>query len=371
MKSLKTSSLFRLAALLLIAVIAICMVGFVADGWQSEPQKQPESGETDKNSGSTDENTDGGGGTAETPAPPTPPEYTHYLTGLEISAEENRQSPLCFVMDSASPLYGIADAPFMVEIPIEDGYSRFLVYQDQSKNLGKVGSITKGRECILQLLDFFGGIAVQNGMDGTNASLSGVASKRPIFDLSAHFGYAYTENTNYLYTNKDLLLAGLQNAGISITANETNALPFRFNDYFSDPIYYTTSAQTVTIPYNETNETGLYYDSVSGNYLLGKNGQTKNDLLNGKSVSFKNAFVLFASTTTYESVEQTEMIVDTAGGGRGYYFTEGSVCSIEWQMDATGNLFFKNENGEMLTVNRGTSYLAFYKASRIADIIFQ
>ena len=47
MKSLKTSSLFRLAALLLIAVITICMVGFVTEGWQGGPQNQPESGETD------------------------------------------------------------------------------------------------------------------------------------------------------------------------------------------------------------------------------------------------------------------------------------------------------------------------------------
>ena len=73
MKSLKTSSLFRLAALLLIAVITICMVGFVAEGWQSEPQNQPESGETDENNGDTDENTDGGG-KAEIPEPPSPPE---------------------------------------------------------------------------------------------------------------------------------------------------------------------------------------------------------------------------------------------------------------------------------------------------------
>ena len=35
MKSIKTSSLFRLAALLIIAIIVICMVGFVAQEWQA------------------------------------------------------------------------------------------------------------------------------------------------------------------------------------------------------------------------------------------------------------------------------------------------------------------------------------------------
>ena len=86
MKSLKTSSLFRLAALLLISAVTICMVGFVTQGWQSESPNQPDSGETDENNGETDENTDGGGETV-IPEPPSPPEYTHYLTGLEVTAE--------------------------------------------------------------------------------------------------------------------------------------------------------------------------------------------------------------------------------------------------------------------------------------------
>lgn len=369
MKSLKTSSLFRLAALLLIAVITICMVGFVAEGWQSGPQNQPESGEADtNNNGDTDENTDGGG-EAITPEPPSPPEYTHYLTGLEVTAEEYRQRPLCFVMDSASPLYGISDAPLMVEIPIEAGQSRLLVYRDHSQNLGKVGSITKTRECISRLLDFFGGISICNGVDGSHRS-SGTLPTRLTFDLFSNSGYAYTENTNYLYSNKDLLLAGLQNAGISTSATEALTLPFTFTPYFSNPIRFTTSAQAVTLPYSEVNGTDLYYDSNTAHYLLGKGGQVKNDLLNGKSASFKNAFVLFADATTYESADQTEMTIDTAGGGSGYYFTEGTACTINWRLDATGNLIFSDERGARLTVNRGTSYIAFYKASCASNVVF-
>lgn len=367
MKSLKTSSLFRMAALLLIAVIAICMVGFVTEGWQSEPQKQPESGETDESSGETDENTDGGGET-EVPAPPSPPEYTHYLTGLEITAEESRQKPLCFVMDASSPLYGIYGSPLTVEIPIESGQSRLLVYRSDLKNLGKVGSISESRSCISQLTSFFGGIAVYNGENAKTAAT--ITTGRFAFDLSAHSGYAYTENTNYLYSNGDLLLAGLQNAGLSITASEAAVLPYSFNPYFADNVHYTLSATTVTIPYSEANETGLYFDVSTREYLLAKGGQTKNDLLNGKATSFKNAFVLFSDATTYESADRTEMIMDTDGGGTGYYFTEGTATTITWRVDALGNLTFFNEKGEILTANRGTSYIAYYKASLASNVVF-
>lgn len=368
MKSLKTSSLFRLAALLLVAVITICMVGFVTEGWQSEPQNQPESGDTDENSGDTDENTDGGGN-AEIPAPPSPPEYTHYLTGLETTAEESRQKPLCFVMDASSPLYGIYGSPLTIEIPIEGGQSRLLVYRNHTQNLGKIGSISESRACITRLIDFFGGIAIYNGERG-NSAASTPATGRFAFDLSGHAGYAYTESTSYLYSNGDLLLAGLQNAGISISAAENVSLPFSFNPYFSDNIRYAASATTVTIPYSDANETGLYFDISSREYLLAKSGQTKNDLLNGKAISYKNAFILFSDATTYESADRTEMIMDTDGGGTGYYFTEGTATMITWRVDALGNLTFFNEKGEILTANRGTSYIAYYKAACAERVVF-
>ncbi len=368
MKSLKTSSLFRLAALLIIAIIVICMVGFVAQEWQDDKEKQPESGKTDENSGNTDENTDGNG-TSTTPDVPAPPEYTNYLTGLETTADEYRTRPLCFIMDSASPLYGISGAPLTIEIPIENGRTRLLVYRDHSQNLGKIGSISEGRECILRLLNCFGGIAVYNGTDSTRESDS-ASQGRPAFDLSVQKGYAYTENASYLYSNGDLLYAGLQNAGISLMATEERTLPFHFAPYYSAPIRFSASAQTVILPYSDANETNLYYDTAMHRYLLSKNGQTKTDLLNGKSAAYENAFVLFADTTTYESASRTEMITDTAGGGSGYYFTEGTAAPILWRTDAVGNLVFTNEAGEILTVNRGESYIAFFKSSQSAEVLF-
>ncbi|MBP3605441.1 MAG: DUF3048 C-terminal domain-containing protein [Clostridia bacterium] len=360
MKSIKTSSLFRLAALLIIAVIVVCMVGFIAED----------------RAGNKDEPLPDGGGTGEIPDPtpdkdpapqaPTPPAYTHYLTGLEITADRQKTKPLCFVTDTASPLYGISGAALTVEIPIENGKSRFLLYQDDIKSLGKIGSVSASRECILALARLFGGISVYNGRDGLFDGESGESGG---FDLSAQSGYSYTESTSFVYTNGDLLLAGLQNAGLS-TATATEADRFSFAPHFSDPITLDKKAETVLIPYAQSNETSLYYDAEVGAYLLGKGGVVKCDLLNGKSAAYTNAFVLFAAATTYESESVTQMTPDTLGGGKGYYFTHGTATSIEWSTDAEGKLILKKENGDTLTVNRGASYIAFYKASRASSVVF-
>ena len=64
------------------------------------------------------------------------------------------------------------------------------------------------------------------------------------------------------------------------------------------------------------------------------------------------------------------MTIDTDGGGKGYCFTAGTACAIEWKLDATGTLTFTTESGQTLTVNRGASYIAFYKASLAASVTF-
>ena len=361
MKSIKTGSLFRLAALLMIALIVVCMVGFAAESFGDKP-KDPEQNEGNPEK-KPDENLED-----PIPEPPKPPEYVHYLTGLEITADESKNKPLCFVLDASSPLYGIYGSALTVEIPIENGQSRFLLYHENVKALGKIGSITATRDCITHLTDCFGGIAVHKGTDGKITPL-GTNQGASTFDLSKTPGYAYTENTSFLYSNGDLLLAGLQNAGMS-TALTSSPTPFHFHTYGSDPIRFSTAASNIVLPYASNNETGLYYDAETHTYLLGKGGQVKSDLLNGKNAAYTNAFVLFANTTTYESESHTEMIPDTASGGKGYYFTEGTATAIEWSTDEKGQLILKNEQGEVLTVNRGASYIAFYKASQSGSVVF-
>ena len=105
-------------------------------------------------------------------------------------------------------------------------------------------------------------------------------------------------------------------------------------------------------------------------YVLYKGESAVTDLLNGRTCDYDNAFVLFASATTYETAAATETVIDTAGGGEGYYFTRGTVQKITWTTDADGNLVFYNEVGGLLTVNTGSSYIAFEKASKKDSIIY-
>ena len=90
--------------------------------------------------------------------------------------------------------------------------------------------------------------------------------------------------------------------------------------------------------------------------------------MNGSDISYKNVFVLFANSTTYESADGTELTIDTYAGGSGYYASNGQMTEINWRLSDDGSLIFTTLNGEILKVNPGNSYISYYKASVSSDV---
>ena len=76
----------------------------------------------------------------------------------------------------------------------------------------------------------------------------------------------------------------------------------------------------------------------------------------------------WVGATTYEKSSGTELVIDVISGGRGYYVTKGTLTEFTWALDEIGELNFYSLSGERLTVNRGNSYLAFYKASDAVNV---
>jgi hypothetical protein len=147
-------------------------------------------------------------------------------------------------------------------------------------------------------------------------------------------------------------------------------VPYNFIDYYSEEIINNKTAKKIVISYSNSNSTEFSYNATVGNYTLTKNNQTKHDLLNNKSLSYDNVFLLFASSEIRETEQATQTIIDTLSGGKGYYFTNGTAKEITWGYDDAGNLTFYNENMQKLTVNRGTTYISFAKASQISKVNF-
>ena len=369
MKTFKNGNLVKLVAFFILTVILSCTVAYAAQDWHGPTVSKPDdNGKTEDNkpSGETDENTDGNTQNKVEASKPVP-EFLHYITGLEITEEEQHIKPLCFTFSTDAPIYGLSSSYLVVELPCENGKTRFAAFFDDATSIGKIGSIAPTRGYISNIVSYFGGLPLSLGSD-QKVKYDSLHISDGMLDISKNTGYHYTEYNDYAYTNGDLLNALIKNTNISTVRTETPSVPYCFADY-SKPLYLNgESAVSITVPYSDGNSTELMYSDSDKSYTLLKNGTVKTDLINDKACKYDNVFILFADSTTYETSEYTECVLNTASSGTGKYASMGKYVDITWSVDTDGNLTFFDKDSKKLTVNRGTSYISFTKSSTISKI---
>ena len=364
MKWLQNGNLAKLVAFFVIAVVITCTVSFAANGWQSfiNPGQDKDSLTTDNSSdnnasGEKDETNN----LEDTPVALPVPKYYHSITGLETTLEDSLKRPLAFVFSSNDPLYGISSSYLTIELPTEYGNTRLLCFTDEAKTLGKIGSLAPSRGYISNFATYFGGILLSYGSDDTFDYK--YTEPRDKLDFKETVGFCYSEFNSFNYTNADLVNAFLNNSKIGQASADNIKLPYTFVDTDSQAVPEGNDANTVTVTYADNNVTQLNYSAFEKCYVLSKNSVAKNDLLNDKPLKYDNVFVLYADSTTYETEESTQLILDTYSKGSGIYASHGRYVEIIWERDVSGNLIFRTPEGEQITVNRGTSYICVVKSS--------
>ncbi len=379
MKDKKYGNLQRSISAILIGVVLIFMIGIVASGWQ-EKQDTLTDGENSGDNGNSTVDADnpngdtaGIDGTADNNTQnkeeiPKIPEFINYLTGTECTEDEYRRIPFAFTFESGAPLYGISTSSVTVEIPTENGKTRFMVFSSDALSLGKIGAISPTRDYVSQISKFFGGISVSYGNDDV-VSYDSIPCDLCL-DLSLHKDKLYRENGSNIYLDGQILDELCRLESIDTESYRSTDLPFTFAA-FGEAVYGNGSASKVTLPYAAGSETVLLYDTESGKYILSKGGKTKIDMLNGSSAGYTNVFVLFSDTVTYETSAGTETVVETEGRGTGYYISNGKMIEIRWSTDKNNKLVFEDLNGNRLTVNRGSNYIAYYKSSDSGSVVIE
>ena len=370
-----SSSINKIFAAILIGVMLILMIGIVVSGWQTDNNGENSgdsgnitanvdklNGDTDKNSGTADNFSNNDSVIASKPA------YENYLTGLEIDEKNQNRNPFVMVTDPNALSYGLSDSELTIEIPTENGSSRFLTYITDVAKLGKLGAFTSTRKYMTQLTSYFGGLIVSNGNDDIISYTT--SSSEIAIDLSKHSDVINMENGKSLYTDGESIMKIAKDEGVDLISYKQPALPFDFCS-FGETVNGNRSATDIYIPYSEKNNTAFVYDSTSKTYVMYKNERLKYDMLNGEAVTYKNVFVLFADVVTYETAYGTESIVKNETSGTGYYFSNGTLTEIKWNVDSNENMSFKDLNGKRLIVNRGTSFIGYYKSSEADAVSFK
>ena len=375
MNSFKLNTFQKFACFALVIILVICAVGFAADGWQinlNNTQNRNEQENKDESNNQNNENSDENKGQENNSPPqsdteqPEEPLYFSAATGMQISKSESEAIPIGIVVDPNAPIYGISSSDISIEFPVEDGTTRLLAYTTDDDIMWKIGSLKPTRNYISNMSNFFGGIVVSYGKDDI-INYESWNTEDLELDLSAHQDNYYIENTSYVYTTEAMIESAKEKSPSGLYAGYSS-MPFSFANSQSTLGY--NEATAITIPYSTTNESQFYYNELTGKYLYYKSGNRKLDMLTGKNLDFTNLFILFANATTYENSAGSQMVIDTVSGGKGYYISDGKLTEFNWTTSKNGALEFKNLMGETLEINRGNSYISFYKASNFSKITF-
>ena len=357
MKNTKTNSLLRLVAFLIITVVFIGVVGVMSsEGAEKVPDNDTQS--SPESNIQTPPATD---------IPAVTIRYENYLSGLFCSKEESERVPICYSMDPDASLYGVANADLTIEFPVEFGQSRLLVYTHKTELSGKIGAIAPLRKYMSYVLSSFGGIIAHNGYDDT-VTYQSANVPVPTIDFSKSTSYSYNEGRGLVYTNSALMSGALNNLSLPTIETSNISLPYAFSSTYANLVYGTLQGQNVSIPFGAQNNVRLLYDATKDEYRCEQNGIVRIDALDGEVVYYKNVFVLFCDSATYEKAETTELVLDITSGGQGYYFTNGTMLKFKWEYNDKDGLTFLDLSGQKLIINRGNSYIAFYKSTQISSI---
>ena len=368
----RSSSILRLIAFFIVAIMLVCTFGFTVDGW-SFKGKYDDTATNPKNDNQISNESDIINTDAIISSPNTEPEiyipeYVNALTGLETTKTLSEKRPIAVVMSADNASYATSYADILAELPIEDGSTRFVAFITDTKDMGKIGSIAPSRNYISNLAFYLNAISISYGNDDS-ISYSGCDISQSRFDLTNSSGYHYSEYTHYQYSNSDLLNAGIKNLGITISSTKS-LLPYLFNDFGNDNTKGVIKAENIKIAFSDSSLTEFNFNHETGKYTLSKNGEEKIDHLNGNNLLFNNCLILFADSVTYEGANGSQMVMNTIGSGSGFYFTEGTVTSIFWCADEENGLKIIDESGDPLIVNRGNTYIGFVKSSKIQSVTF-
>ncbi len=284
----------------------------------------------------------------------------YQLTGLP--AEYTTWRPTAVLVNStAENLSGMSSASVVYEVLAQGSETSLSLLFNNVWEMPTTGPVDQASDILWQLAMPQNAVLIQNGWNIYAENLLNCYAYQPIDAL-------IEGTTAFTYDNSgDATLASeycwyianveayqvLESYGIS-GEGETNTL-FSFGENTTA----LEGASGIWVQYSSSAGSNFAYDSESGKWMMSTAATgTQIDAGNGEAVGFDNVFVLYAQASIKDDGYTREYDLTE---GTGVYLTNGTWQKITWYKgDVTDLLVVFDANGDVLTVNSGTSYIGIY-----------
>ena len=276
-------------------------------------------------------------------------------------------------IENAIPQSGIGQADVLYEFVVEGGITRMLAIFNDYDNLEKVGSIRSCRPYYVTTAMEFDAIYMHYGqspqgqeeLDRTGIDhISGLGGEGSV----SFYRSSDREAPHNVYTNSDMIKAGLDYLGCSTTHNKGYKSKFEFNE--EDTVPEGESVNKLTLNMSVYTQPWFEYDSKNKVYNRFQYGDKQIDDLTGKQLTFKNIIIQFAHYTSID--DHDRQMIDLVGTGDGYYVSDGKIVPITWTKSTDDSVTkYSTADGKELQLNPGKTYVTVFESDNKAGVVWE
>ena len=277
-------------------------------------------------------------------------------------------------ISEAMPQAGISQAAITYEILVEGGITRFLCVFDTYDDIEKLGPIRSARVPYVQLSEMYDGFFAHYGWSPTAQEM--VENNSDILTLNGiylgeimYYRAADRPAPHDVFTNSDLIAAGIENKGYSLEHDDSYTKMFSFN-YKDKPLENGAPqpANRIVTSFNDGRSPSFTYNAEDGLYHRTQYGTDQIDELTGEGLAYKNFIIMMVEYTADETGYYRFVSWDK--DMEFYYFTNGQyikgVCKYE-----NGVNKFYYPDGTELKLNPGKTFITVFDYTIPGAIIIE
>lgn len=310
------------------------------------------------------------------------PENQNLLTGVpDLTDAAIGKRPVAIMVNNvqdAMPQYGVGKADIIFEIPVEGDFTRFMALYGDYMQVPRVCAIRSCRYYFPALSQGFDAFYVNWGIDDSIADyltalqldqFDGMYDGNGLFARDQerlNAGYSL-EHTAYFEGTAFANVVDSQGYRTDLEEDKREAA-FAFNGLNEQVRPAGKDCTQVDINFGAQSST-FTYDVEKNVYLKQINGNPQIDGNTQEQLAFTNVFVLETEISVRDEVGHKNLDWDGSAASVGYYISNGAVQKIHWVKDENNEksrLQFYDENGQVLSINRGKSYIAMNYPSQVA-----
>ncbi len=278
----------------------------------------------------------------------------------EIFKGTNR--PIAVMIDNhkaAMPQANLDKAYMVYEIIVEGGETRLMaLYKGQ--DLEKVGPVRSSRHYFLDYALENDAIYVHFGFSPqakNDIAKLGVNNINGIYESSKSFWRVKDKSAPHnAVTSTEKILEMAKRDNYRVTSDKESVL-----NYVSDPVELESDiiANTVTIPYSDSNTVRYEYDKEAKNYIRYSRNTKQVDWDTKQTVTTKNIIITFCKNTRLNDGENKDrQTIDNIQTLKGYYITNGKAIEITCEKTSrSGQTIYKTLEGKEIEVNDGNTFV--------------